>query len=383
MKRLNRLSAKTSKKVCFIFSDFDSSQEYFFVLKSLMQSEYNIEVIILRDLQSPFIKSIESLGLSFQAINHRLKLVKLISLLKAIIKIKGNYQRIIVSGAEASHLLFFVSCLLNVEYVQVRHHSDLHFEIKNYLAICLDYLVGLRAKQVYAVSNSHKNYLVNREHFSSNKVSVIYGGFHVQSFLSNRRVSLESSRLRKGTANNEKFTFGVCSRLVEYKGIQYVISAFNGLVQKGVLAELLILGRGPFKQELESLIGESFSNHVKFVESVESMPEFFSSLDGFIHVPVREFSETFGMVYLESLASGIPCIFTKSGILHDLQNLDEAAIMVPHCDSDAILKAMLLVVSRRNSSEFESYPMNCLEEFTFENLANRYKVLINHINSPD
>ena len=40
----------------------------------------------------------------------------------------------------------------------------------------------------------------------------------------------------------------------------------------------------------------------------------YSIMDIFIHAPIAYDEEAFGLVYLEAMASAIPCIFTISGI---------------------------------------------------------------------
>ena len=368
-------------KLLFVFSDFDNSNEYLHILTSLTDRGYSIEIIVVRSPENSFVKALSSLNLRYQLISTSRKISRFLCLLQIIAKTKASPRKIVVSGVEASYLIFFASFILKIRYVLVRHHSNLHFQINNRIAICLDHYVALRSNRIYAVSKSHKAYLVNDEGMDPKKVGVVYGGFHLESFAQNRIKKssrlIEELRPLQGTT----LTFGVCARLVEWKGIQYILFAFEKLIMQGISAELFILGDGPYRKELQNIIDAKLSRHVKFLERVNLVPDFFLSLDVFIHTPIEECSETFGMVYLEALASGIPCIFTMSGILNEMPKIHDSVVVVPFCDSDAIFRSMLLFVEDKRGLNISQYSLKALEYFTLDKLVDRYMGIINQLNS--
>jgi glycosyltransferase involved in cell wall biosynthesis len=62
---------------------------------------------------------------------------------------------------------------------------------------------------------------------------------------------------------------------------------------------------------------------------------------------VDETSEAFGMVYIEALATGVPSVFTVSGVLTDFPELTEFATIVLPKDTTAIKKALLTASALR------------------------------------
>jgi glycosyltransferase involved in cell wall biosynthesis len=375
-------SDKNQSHIVFIFSDFDNSVEYLFVLSGLIKLGYSVSIIIIRGHDVTFVKQLRIMGIPIQVIDTSSKLSKLIHLYKLLVKIKKHKRRVILSGVEASYLVYVISFFCSMKYVLVRHHSELHYQLKNRLAIFLDKRIAQKAKRVYAVSNSHRTYLTSHEGIPSEKLHVIYGGFDLGKFTKERRRSTPKTTLLGDTYTKPHFfTFGVCSRLVEWKGIQYIIPAFRKLLQHDVLAELIILGQGPFHSQLEELIDVELAEFVRFVDRTDSMPDFFKSLDVFVHTPISEFSETFGMVYLEALAAGVVCIFTKSGILGELPEIGKSTAVVSYENSEAIFQAMLSITENMDGANFCHYPVHHLDIFTLENLLTRYRDVITYLDS--
>jgi glycosyltransferase involved in cell wall biosynthesis len=64
----------------------------------------------------------------------------------------------------------------------------------------------------------------------------------------------------------------------------------------------------------------------------------------FIHVPIDEDSEAFGQTYIESLASGVPSIFTLSGVANEFIKNNYNAIVVKHKNSSEIKDAIMEIL---------------------------------------
>jgi glycosyltransferase involved in cell wall biosynthesis len=67
-----------------------------------------------------------------------------------------------------------------------------------------------------------------------------------------------------------------------------------------------------------------------------------------VHVPIDKYVEAFGQTYVEALAMGIPSVFTLSGIANDFIEDKRNAVVVPHCDSDAIYEAIVNILNNSN-----------------------------------
>lgn len=101
----------------------------------------------------------------------------------------------------------------------------------------------------------------------------------------------------------------VC-RLVKDKNIQQVIKAVAGLIKKGIRVEYKIAGGdGGYESELRSLIESlGVGDAVTLLGQCSEVDELYRWGDAFILPSVYE---GFGNVYLEAMASGLPCIALK------------------------------------------------------------------------
>jgi glycosyltransferase involved in cell wall biosynthesis len=117
------------------------------------------------------------------------------------------------------------------------------------------------------------------------------------------------------------------------------------------------------------------SNSYTLSETTNSVQNFLSSLDVFVHVPIGPIEEAFGLVYLESLASGIPTVFTVSGVLHEIVELDRFTLLVPHKDSNAIFR-QLLAIREATYPKREFLPEDLLSRFSLEQMSKSYLKLL-------
>ena len=139
----------------------------------------------------------------------------------------------------------------------------------------------------------------------------------------------------KSPAQNDEFTFGYLANLVLDKGHDTLLQALVNVPN----CKLLLGGSGPLRARLENLCNElNISNRVKFTGAVPrgEVHTFFEKIDAFVH-PSRY--ETFGIVLLESLASGRPVVATRCGGPNDIVR-QEDGILVAVDDAADLAKGM-------------------------------------------
>jgi len=105
---------------------------------------------------------------------------------------------------------------------------------------------------------------------------------------------------------------GVVGRIEEEKNVQEVIEALAMLTDKSV--ELLIVGDGPYKCTLMTLATElGVEDRIRWVGLVprEELVFYMQKMSVFVFPSVRS-AESFGLVGLEALASGLPVIARQS-----------------------------------------------------------------------
>lgn len=124
---------------------------------------------------------------------------------------------------------------------------------------------------------------------------------------------IDSAVFKYKKTSKEIFRFITVCNLKKDKNVESVIRAFSKKFKHKELVELIIIGDGPEKKNLEDTIKElGLCKKVKLLgaKSREELPNYYNSSDAFI---LASDYETFGVVYIEALASGLPIIATKCG----------------------------------------------------------------------
>ncbi|MFQ3632831.1 glycosyltransferase [Roseiflexus sp.] len=128
-------------------------------------------------------------------------------------------------------------------------------------------------------------------------------------------------------------------RLRYYKGLHLLIEALR--MVEGV--ELWIAGNGPERARLEQqVVGAGVQHRVQFLGDVadDDLPALYRQVDIFV-LPSYLRAEAFGIVLVEALASGVPCISTALGTGTDFVNVhEETGLVVPPGDAAALAEAI-------------------------------------------
>jgi glycosyltransferase involved in cell wall biosynthesis len=173
--------------------------------------------------------------------------------------------------------------------------------------------------------------------------------------------------------NNEEFTFGFLANLVEDKGHDTLLRAVANVPD----CKLLLGGEGPLRNRLETLSNElGLSDRVTFTGSIPrgEANTFFDRIDAFVH-PSRY--ETFGIVLLESLATGRPVVATRCGGPNDIVRAEDGTLVAVD-DVEDLAKGMLQLMEQ----EWDTTAMRTgvEERYTKETIRNQlleiYKTLL-------
>ncbi len=125
--------------------------------------------------------------------------------------------------------------------------------------------------------------------------------------------------------NPDAVTLLYVGRLADEKSIPELIEAFLSLEKKGANIQLVIVGDGPIKDELEARLKHKTKNYVfTGIKKGEELAELYASADIFAF-PSR--TETFGQVVLEAMASGVPVVGYDSPGVRDLVQHNETGLL--------------------------------------------------------
>ncbi|MGO3115479.1 glycosyltransferase family 4 protein [Enterococcus pseudoavium] len=132
-------------------------------------------------------------------------------------------------------------------------------------------------------------------------------------------VDTEALRGKLGIQKSELMLLSL-SRLSYEKNIQAIIRQFPEVLMSYPNARLVIVGKGPYREELETLVQElGIEEYVRFTGEVahEEVAYYYHAADYFVSAST---SETQGLTYAEALASGTQCVVEGNDYLEQLLN---------------------------------------------------------------
>ena len=168
-------------------------------------------------------------------------------------------------------------------------------------------------------------------------------------------------------------------RLTLQKGFTYLLRAVHILLSEGIRCRLVILGRGPERENLEKLSAElGISSHVEFLGFQQNPYKFLSRSTVFV---LSSLYEGFPNVLLEAMALGIPSVATRCPTGPDeiiTEGVD--GILVPPADekaiADAIKKLLLDEDLRKRLSEAGK---RRIQDFAVEKIVKQYEDAIESV----
>jgi glycosyltransferase involved in cell wall biosynthesis len=136
--------------------------------------------------------------------------------------------------------------------------------------------------------------------------------------------------------------------LIERKGLRYLVEALPQVIRVFPQYRLAVIGEGPVRAEMEALVQSlGLAAHVTFVghQTQRQVSQWMRRARLFI-LPSLE--EAFGVVLLEALASGTPCIATRVGGIPEVI-VPGVGHLVPPGDTAALAQAMTSMLADQDA----------------------------------
>lgn len=169
------------------------------------------------------------------------------------------------------------------------------------------------------------------------KVIKVYSGIEIDRFRPATEMEKQKNRDKLGLSEND-VVVGTVSKLWEGKGHATLIEAFSIVRQEKKESKLVIVGDGPIRCDLESLVRrKGMENSVIFTGFQMDVVPAISTLDVSV---LPSFFEGMGRVLLESMAMGIPVIGSAVGGIPDLIRHGKEGFLVPPGDPNALAGAI-------------------------------------------
>lgn len=139
-------------------------------------------------------------------------------------------------------------------------------------------------------------------------------------------------------------TFFFCGQMIERKGVDVLLLAFDRLIRNGIDARLLLVGREAELPRFMSLVSPATQTKVSYegFQAPEHLPFYFGQADVFV-LPSRH--DGWGVVVNQALATGVPVITSDAvGAGLDFVENGTNGVRVRAGDVDELYVAMLGLV---------------------------------------
>ncbi|SFB41677.1 glycosyltransferase family 4 protein [Algoriphagus aquimarinus] len=200
-------------------------------------------------------------------------------------------------------------------------------------------------KAVIVVSQSENDSWRNLMSELQSNLKVIPHGISSKIFYPKSESERLSLRKTMNLQSDDFVIFSV-SRLVEKKGQDTLIQAVANIKEKTPRLKILIAGDGLFKNNLiHHAINMTVQDNIVFLGFLErnTLIDYFNIADLFV-LPSR-FLESFGLVYIESMACGTPVISSNLGGVNDIVQQGKNGFKITPGDYQELGKVILELYS--------------------------------------
>ena len=134
-----------------------------------------------------------------------------------------------------------------------------------------------------------------------------------------------------------KFRIVCVSRFVEYKGHRFIVEALSQLARQGMPIELIMVGQGPLRQEIERSARQRLAKVTILDDEISGDLSLLRTAQLYIHGSWQTstgHAEALGLALLEAQAVGTPVVAFNSGGVGEAVVHGKTAYLAPEKDVD-------------------------------------------------
>ncbi|MCR1991208.1 N-acetyl-alpha-D-glucosaminyl L-malate synthase BshA [Bacillus subtilis] len=210
------------------------------------------------------------------------------------------------------------------------------------------------------------------------KIETIYNFIDERVYLKKNTAVIKE---KHGILPDEKVVIHV-SNFRKVKRVQDVIRVFHNIAGK-TKAKLLLVGDGPEKSTACELIRKyGLEDQVLMLGNQDRVEELYSISD--LKLLLSE-KESFGLVLLEAMACGVPCIGTNIGGIPEVIKNNVSGFLVDVGDvAAATARAMSILEDEQLSNRFTKAAIEMLEnEFSSKKIVSQYEQIYADLAEPE
>lgn len=333
-----------STRVTVIVSKIHYSKGFEQLFDSLSK-QVDLSVVLINEQKSALFDWLQANGIDSEEIIYKGKrdAIKVVRKLISFIK-KRQPEVVHTHLIDAGMYGGIASWLTGVPMrVYTRHHGDQHF-YKNKRGRLYDRLIHAFHHKLIVLSESHKLHIQNREKINPERL-VMIPNFFDDSIFDVSEDRIETTRKVYGM-NQDDIKIGINARWTAWKGVHIALQGLLKLLVEYPNIKIYMFNcTGDYEAEILPLVEQFPSGTVTVTKFEKDIMSVFYNLDLFLHAPMRSTSESFGLVYLEAMGCGIPCVFTLSGIAGEIVIPNKNAVVAEHGSIESLCEATRSLLS--------------------------------------
>ena len=323
------------------------------ICKTIDRNRFDISVLCLRNL-GEFTAELRKLNIPVTLLQQKENSPDYFSFLKVAKYIKNNKIDVIHTHNTQPIIDGALGSMLNGGKPIVHtDHARIFPDKKRYMLA--ERLLSKFVYKVATVSDKTGDDLVQFINIPRKKIITITNGIIGSEYKSTEDRELSPYNILKSKGP----VIGTVGRLVEEKGLTYLLQAMKIVLQSIPRAHLIIVGDGYLRKDLENeAINYNLNENVTFTGNRIDIPELLNLFDVFVCSSV---SEGLPVVLLEAMAASCPIVSTDVGGIPTIIDDHENGILVQSRNPLALASSIIEILERKEDRE--KYVRNSLKTF--------------------
>lgn len=173
------------------------------------------------------------------------------------------------------------------------------------------------------------------------------------------------------------------ARFYSFKNHLFLLDVVEEIKIKGFMVELLFLGNGPQFKLIKNKVKErNLDNEIKFLGIVDQVEDHLANADIYVHPSL---SESFGLVFLEAMAAGLPVVCLDGKGNRDIIIQGKNGVMLKDQDPENFAQTILDIFNSKEKYETMSeFAVAFAKQFDMtahtEKLVEFYQSILKKIN---